>query len=30
MERDEEGTYAKVQELRCAAIEPKLVEHSGV
>src|SRR3954447_15068108 len=29
MERDEEGTFARVQELRRNVIEPKIVEHQG-
>jgi adenylate cyclase len=29
MERDEEGTFAQVQELRRKIIEPKIEEHSG-
>src|SRR5215469_14478367 len=29
MERDEEGTFAQVQELRQKIIEPKIAEHTG-
>src|SRR5207244_11099612 len=29
MERDEEGTFAQVQELRRKIIEPKIAEHQG-
>ena len=29
MERDEEGTFAQVQELRRKIIEPKIAEHTG-
>src|SRR4051794_22951926 len=29
MERDEEGTFARVQELRQKIIEPKIAEHTG-
>src|SRR5256885_17130559 len=29
MERDEEGTFAQVQELRRKVIEPKIAEHQG-
>ena len=29
MERDEEGTFAQVQELRQKIIEPKIAEHQG-
>lgn len=29
MERDEEGTFAQVQELRREIIEPKIAEHQG-
>src|SRR5215468_4673698 len=29
MERDEEGTFARVQELRRKIIEPKIAEHHG-
>src|SRR5438128_6269334 len=29
MERDEEGTFARVQELRRKIIEPKIDEHTG-
>src|SRR5207244_13475329 len=29
MERDEEGTFAQVQELRRKIIEPKIDEHTG-
>jgi len=29
MERDEEGTFAQVQELRRTIIEPKIAEHTG-
>src|SRR6478672_2947580 len=29
MERDEEGTFARVQELRTKIIEPKIAEHTG-
>src|SRR5436190_14724932 len=29
MERDEEGTFARVQELRRKIIEPKIAEHQG-
>src|SRR5204863_10175054 len=29
MERDEEGTFAKVQDLRRKIIEPKIAEHHG-